>query len=598
MISFNVQKAVFELFNKIIADYGDMEVENIEALRQGLYFDTKLIDSRIYEYIIQTKGVDIFKLNQTLHKSFSVYDKDKYILIMQQILHYISTYEMGLNEEMYVPNEVLDPEIKEGSLPIAVIKTITIEELETAINDIIKSSMALKTNHIVDIFTIISGFQFNVDINACKNKELKLKLYDHYHTFPEDPDEFMKYVCYKATNNTLIVKNNDLFSILKISKVSSFIHAYVNKYGEKKLAECFYRWKNQFLAIKRDCPTVINKISRLAKKYHTTMPKHILDHITEYSPDIVIKELEKVSIYKKIQIINLIQYRALNNDISLYQIRNGKSFIKSGQVKGINLKILNYLINNLVHHLSKKVNGKYIHYPEFIDYALPSSQKNMLGIIPFGTEINLGKKCLLGIHWYNVDNHQVDLDFSLQSESRKLGWNGYWNDHDMWFSGDMTNAPLPNGASEFYYIENQTQDFYTIHVNDYTCEGNVPYDLILQKNGGDRQKNYVIKHSEELVKIPCVMTRYQQDIGLLQTGENKKVYIANISLSNGNVSKRSDLYQMLLDYYQCKFESMIRFKEILELSGAIFEKPEDKEWDYDLTPQNLSPSTFIDLLGE
>ena len=55
---------------------------------------------------------------------------------------------------------------------------------------------------------------------------------------------------------------------------------------------------------------------------------------------------------------------------------------------------------------------------------------------------------------------------------------------------------------------------------------------------------------------------------------------------------------MLLDYYQCKFESMIRFKEVLELSGAIFEKPEDKEWDYDLTPQNLSPSTFIDLLGE
>ena len=603
MISFNVQKAVFELFNKIIKDCGDMEVENIESLKQGIYFKSTLVDHRMYEYIIQTKGIDILSLNQTLHKSFSVYDGDESILFLQQILHYISTYGMKLDDMMYIPPEKLDIETADnGSLPITIIDSISLDELSQTINQLITSNIALKTNHVTDIFTIISGLDLSIDIHDCKNRELKLKLYDYYHVLPEDPDEFMKYLCYHATNSTLIVKNQSLYQMLSLYKdfLSIYLTLYVKQYGEKKLAECFYRWKNEILALKTsETATIINKVSRLSKQYHTTMPKRILDHISEYSPDIVIKELEKVSIYKKIQLVNLIQYRAMNNDISFYQIRNGASFIKAGPVKGINLKILNYLIHSIVKHMSKKVKGKYIHYPEYIDYALPSSQKNMLGVLPYGTEISLGEKCLIGIHWYN-EGEQTDLDFSMTNRTTKLGWNAYWNDNDIWFSGDMTNAPKPNGAAEFYFVSSKAKDsFYNLHVNDFTEIGNVPYSLVVQRNGGDRDRDYVIKKSKDLIKIPCVMNRTQQDIGLLKIEDKKKyVYIANSSIHNGAISSTSNLSELLLDYYKDKFNSMIRFREILELSGAIFDKPADKDWDIDLTPQNLSADTFISLLED
>jgi hypothetical protein len=482
--------------------------------------------------------------------------------------------------------------IPEGDLTIHVISPITMPDLKNAIESLCASNVALKQSDVLKLFSIIVDTSIHINIDDCKNRELRLRLYEHFNDFPSDPDEFMKYLCYKITHNTCIVKNQELLQDLKYSN-NDLLEQYISKYGYPKLSQCFYRWKDVFLALKnQNNASLINKVSRLSKQYHTKLPINVLNNINSYDTDTVIQALKHATIFKKIQLCNYLRYTMLNNNISCYRIRNRKVYVHNNQVKS-NHDILEYLMQDIVNTISKKVKNMHIKYPDYIDYAVPTSNKNMLGNIPCGSKVSLGSHGLIGVHWYNVNNNQTDLDLSLVSATSKIGWNGLWNDNSIRFSGDMTNAPLPYGAAEFFSIRKHANGLYNIYLNNFTARDDVPFSLFIQPDDIN-DYDYIIKNSESLIKLNFTISTENMNIGYLSCKEDKSLYISNSFMSMSNVSKVSDINSMLLQYYQDSFDSMLRLREVLELSGAIF----DDDAELDLSPNSLSSTTLLNLIKE
>jgi len=76
--------------------------------------------------------------------------------------------------------------------------------------------------------------------------------------------------------------------------------------------------------------------------------------------------------------------------------------------------------------------------------------------IPFNVDIKILR---FGVHWYNTESNIVDIDMSNDifndnfTKSNQIGWNADYRTDYSTFSGDITNAPNPHGASEFIDID-------------------------------------------------------------------------------------------------------------------------------------------------
>src|SRR5438874_2551824 len=89
-----------------------------------------------------------------------------------------------------------------------------------------------------------------------------------------------------------------------------------------------------------------------------------------------------------------------------------------------------------------------------------------------------------GIHWENQNHHRIDLDLSIMSpEVGKIGWNGSYRtaDRSILFSGDLTDAPRPKGASELFYIGKEARGVFIMFVNyfNYDEKVEVPFKILV-----------------------------------------------------------------------------------------------------------------------
>ena len=141
------------------------------------------------------------------------------------------------------------------------------------------------------------------------------------------------------------------------------------------------------------------------------------------------------------------------------------------------------------------VNGKRIYIPNNIQYTLPATEKQFTDNLPSGSWVSVPKDIIFGIHWEDVNNNRIDLDLSLiNCEHGKIGWDcSYRTDTgDVLFSGDMTDAPGDNGASELFYIQRQKAGSYILLVNYYEKEIKA-----LEKRKNDRE----LKRDKKILKI-------------------------------------------------------------------------------------------------
>ena len=605
-------------------DYTDKnKVNNKETIKNGFYIHPDVLrfsddfsenKEEKLELITDKVGFDIFKLNNgSLHKSFAtVRDASDEELIIDQLAHYLTTYgfkSVGIFDEslIYIPNEVLNIDEKENPVFINIVNAITISEIKEKIIELLLSGVALAPKTIVHIENIISDLKFKdsdfgsfIDnIKDIKNKEIRSFLYDYFDIVPENPTEFLRFIIFKVTGKTVIIKDKVLFNMIKSSGREEDIYHYLNKYNclydIKKLATIFYRYKMLWLAMKNSrTSSFINNMRRLAVKYHKPAKIKILDTIT--NPSFIVdenvisevkKELKNVTIYKKISILNAISYRLAKPDSIAYVIRNGSIYYKEIDNKESSdtvpsLRIFNIIKKDVIDSLAKNVKNKKFYIPSNINYAMPTSEKLFIGSIPYNTTITLGKSAIVGVAWNNIKGESTDLDIHCHNTSNEdFGWDSYYRGGDVYFSGDMTDAT--NGATEAFYIgkdakksESYLFDFNFFNIDDFSDmninSNGFDYKLIIDTAKDGIDKDNILNASSIACHVNCKSYKANNSIGLLDNdSDGNKSFIFMNYATGDEISSTNKDKNHLLNYLKTSAKTRMSFNSLIaEAGGKIY----------------------------
>lgn len=595
-----------------------------KTIERGFIFAPEVIanysESELTD-LIEEIGLNPKELNSSFHKSWvKVKEASIEQLIIEQIIHYFTTYgfeKLGIysKDSVYIPREKLDiPEIKIEGFTLIVIKGYTKKELKEKLLNLLGSGIALKEDTIKDVIDVAIFVDVDEkDIKDIKNKEVKSALYDYLNLFPENPVEFLRFVVYKATNKTLLIKNPNLIEEIKGKDnlgVLKLFKDYEKKYGLRKLAEVFYRFKPIFLAFRTNkrLKTITNKIRKLAVKNHKPMPEDYLNSITSklknretINKKRLNEELDKVNIFRKIRLAYALKFRTKDVDSILYKIRNGKGYATEFDFTEKNKarKTLDIVIDSIVKDVGKNVKGKKIYIPDYINYTLPATEKQFTGYFPSGTYVSIPRDMIFGIHWKDVKRNRIDLDLSLLSpEIGKIGWDSDYRteDGDILFSGDMTEAH--NGATELFYVQRQTKKALILFVNYYNFkkEIEVPFKIIVAKEKAtDFKMNYMVNPNNLISVAESKINQRQKILGLLiSTTNENKFYFTETYLGRSITSYGSDFAENARKYLFNFYENTISLRDILEKSGAKF--VEKDKADINLSPEELEKDSILNLL--
>jgi hypothetical protein len=237
---------------------------------------------------------------------------------------------------------------------------------------------------------------------------------------------------------------------------------------------------------------------------------------------------------------------------------------------------------------------------------LPATEKQFSGFLPSNSYVSVANDMIFGIHWENTEK-RVDLDLSLTDVYQKYGWDGYYrsSERDILFSGDITDAPKPNGASELFYLQRDLRLPKILFVNHFNFwdETKVPCKIIVSDDKPkDFGRDYLLDINKIVASSLINIDKKQTMLGLVLSvnGENR-FYFSSTGLGNSISSSNNDLAKKALNYLLGSCENPIELKTVLSRAGAIVvcEKPneEDMEDEYiDLSPENLDKNSIICLL--
>lgn len=630
-----------------------------KTIKKGFIFSPEVIYNysnydELIKLVEDVFGITSEKVNASFHKSWKkVKEADIEQLIVEQIAHYLTTYGKkdperylfqkeylenwgvdNLSERIssledfhidkirdkdyiYIPKEILDiPEIDVDEIKLVVIKGYTEQELKDKLLRLLNSGIALKEDTIQDVVDVALFVNIcGEDVATIKNKEVRTILYDHLNLFPNNPVEFLRQICYVTTGKTLLIKSKGAIEELKgttHARVVKYFEAYEREKGLEKLAEIFYRFKPIWLAFRtsRRLKTIVNRIRKLADSHHKPMPEDYLNTITSkikkgeiIDKDKLERELDKVNVFRKVRLAYALKFRTKNVKSILYRIRNGKSFATDfyfGDKERARI-ILSIVLDSITKDIEKNVKGKKIYIPDYINYSLPATEKQFTGNLPSGTYISIPQDMIVGIHWENVKSYMIDLDLSLISSAGKYGWDaGYRNSEgSILFSGDITDAPKPGGATELFYVERQLKDSFILFLNyyNYNAEIKVPFKIIVAKEKAkDFGNNYMVSPNNLVLAVQSEISQKQKILGLLiTTTERSRFYFAETSIGRSITSSNSEFAENSRKYLISFYQNSIKLKDILLKAGA--ELVDDKEKaDIDLSPESLDENSILNLL--
>lgn len=654
-----MEKEILRLFKGYLGDKS--EVFSKEGLKYGLLIPNTA-SSIVVKEAIDMYGKKGEEWNNTFHKSFQkVKETPLEILIEQQIVHYITTYgfeSLGFYDKdtVYIPRESLEiPELVDDKIEFISIKPMTEEELSKKLMILLTSGIALSKQTISDVM-ILSDYIDKERFDEISNKEIRIFLYDKYNIMPKNSEIFLRFLIFKLTGRTLKIKDEETIEEMKICSKESALqmlqsYADARPNGYANLASIFLRNKVFFLALKdkekgkakKPINAFINKIRRLAVKYHKPLKEDILDIITSKPQNIDLSKselgdaLNNSTIFREIRILNGIKYRIEGNQNILYKIRNGKSYVKkianNDNEYTDNLKeIYNFIYSHLIKRLSMKVRGKTIYIPNNVSYSAPTSEKQFNGNIPEGSYLEIPRESsfVYGVHWTNLPNKErVDLDLKQMNKSQVFGWDANYKNTNssIIFSGDMTDAPSPNGATELFYVsKNFGYGAFLLTLNMFTENSqDVPFKFLIAKCDDDKiSKNYMVDPNNILETIEMVSKKRERQmvVGFITIGDTIKFYFNDFSSGSEMTSKIDEVTKGAFDYLQSYSKIQLKLKDLLEDAGAILtkenvvkstiiEKTVDEKGnviqeiekevstpvDVDLSLNSITKETLIDLLG-
>jgi len=619
----SLERAILRLFNAVrVTDKTTHSVPEAimeRVIRNGYILDPTIQpDDELLDIIESVIGISGEKANAAFHKSWKVVQESSMLsLVVQQICHYITTYgykELGVYSEdtVYIPSEVLQlPEI-EGNLPLTVVKAMDAQEI---LEDIIKlgSGVALAQETLGDIMVVVRSNSYdNSLVEKIGNRELKALLCDYYDIVPAEPVVFLRHLIAKLTGESLLIKNDAL--IEKIKEADGALLDRLIAKAPEDLASIFLRFKPIFLAMKSISgnKTFFNRLRKKAVELHKPLPPDYLNSITSQlkqgvlDTDCLTQRLENASIFRKTRLAYALNHRLHSDDSTVYRVRNGRGWVTDfdwpAGLRENTQKVLDMVLNSIASELRQSIEGMKIYIPPHVHYALPATEKQFTGNWPTGSYISAPQHMIVGIHWTNTGRH-IDLDLSVIGESGKIGWDADYrsNESGILFSGDITDAPLPKGATELFYFKNALHEPKIMMVNYYNFEQGDDVDckiLVAHEKPENFESNYMIDVKNIIGSANIKIRRRQDVLGLVVkiNGENR-IYFANVSIGSSITSYTSSHAARARKYLFSSMVNSLDVAHILTMSGAtlVQKRPADGKY-YDLSPEALTKTSFLDLL--
>lgn len=579
--------------------------------------------AHVVNLINQAYGRSSEELNQTFHKSFAkVRDTPMEQLVYEQIIHYMTTYgaeNLGVYDQnnVFIPGEILEaPALKDG-LKLVIIRGLTKEQIKVELMKLLDAGVALHENTLKDVIDVATWVGLTEpEVTGTKNKEAKAALYDYFGFVPTKPVDFLRHVVYRATEKTLLIKNKGTTEAIKARQntdITRLFDIYEKEVGLQHLAEIFYRYKPIFLAFRTNTKLkkTINKIRRLAVANHKPMQEDLLNSVTsrlkhKQVPDAgsFNEAMNNASIFRKTRLAYALKFRTTDADSILYRVRNGKSYAKDFDFTNKRGAQIMYdaVMKLIVKDLAANVEGKKIFIPAGLKYGLPATEKQFTGNMPTGTYVEIAEDLVAGIHWENVGHSRIDLDLSIQDASGKFGWDASYRSTagDILFSGDITDAPAPKGASELFHIGGTARGAFLMNVNYYNFDSDtpVPFKIIVAHDSKENvERNRTVDPNNIVAQATAEMTVKQKQLGIIvATDESTKFYFAESDMGKGITASNNAHSEQARKFLLKNYTDSIVLNDVLAAAGAIIIDTDPLEADIDLSPEAVDKTTIIDLL--
>lgn len=498
MTSDLVLDASLSLFKVLVAKSGKVE---LKYAQEGFITDFRPTDEQLAALRRAFKPVPIvslFSVEERLSESVEN-------LFTKQLLHYLEVYDLN-------SPGLFNLEVSEGKLvSLAYVKAVSVDELQELVLKLCYANRPLAD--VSPVIELVKHYGVDYNINSVANNELRVALFNVNRDTFERGDDAVRYVCYGATDDPLLIKSREVIEAVKQRPPSvSFLERHA-----LPLAQVFNRHKRLIMACKNKYTAkIINKISRLSKTAHVPLvesdEKSIVARVVSGQVDLKSARISKLSLRAKLKVLNYIEHKKAGHEYDVFTIRNGKTWFENNRPKldlakleDLSVAILAGLKRDLKHLRTSKI----LLDPN-VEYGLPISRKQALGNLPYGTKVKaVGPKLSAGIYWHNDadEGRSIDLDLSAINEAGdRTGWGAYsgYASSKIVFSGDVTDAR--NGATEFMTVDSSRENKYGLLVN--TFRGPTPCDIevvVGTPTNKSWQEGTLIKERATLASKGCVI---------------------------------------------------------------------------------------------
>lgn len=615
-----------DYFKSVLDDSPKMDSDTVEteAVKRGFIINPKGCNEMAYNYILSKE----FNPNTTFYKSFKdVVSKNRWELFIDQCLHYASTYGTNYKGIVYCPNG--DP----ISIPYdtyTIIDVITRQEMLDKVMKVCQSGIALGKDT-VDCFTEFikechkKGYK--IDLESIVNKEMMITLAYNLGMLPETTDNIIRTLNWIITGNACLIQSKRNMEQIRHKDYDTKIGKLLKNLTDKQikdLSKSFFRYKQFWLALKgygrKDLKSFVNKLKKMADKYHVPMKKGFWENFTniptsEWEPQID-KQIESLNnpfkIIRLMEMLYLRKQQNMNNLSPIYKIRNGSIYMAHDRVSynldwdDVENKLCIHLIKKLIAVRKAKYGNKkvLIKYPKDVVLTCPSSEKSFLGNLPFGSRYKLkDKDNYFGIYWKNEwGAHDLDLAY-FDTDGVKYGWNGWYddNENDIVFSGDMTTADPE--ASEMFYMKGEKIKDGVLFVNAYNTEDVCKYKLYFgQDKINDFHKNYMVNPGSIKMNIDCEMTRRQQIVGCIS---DNTMYVFKFDMGDDMVSVSDEEFinsMIAMCKAHMRLDTIMEDAGYLEYSDDLIKLYKERSWskgvDYEVIDiSDIQKDSIINLLS-
>ena len=634
------QTAFIQLFKSAInsTDTSGRLVTPREQIAKGVLFIDSigticLVPHNVFQAAVDEYGTDVVAFNRTFHKSFKTMAfGDPMELILYQMLSYLSTYGMesaGFEALNYVPMEVLEiPADAFNIKRLTIIHLVSLEHAKNLLNEYLKTLTApndrIRTA-VTDLFPFVTNTPDEI-----KSFEIMVMYCDYKRVYPTQPISGLRYLIYKVTGTPMVIKNRRTVETIKNRSAYSPVcelPARVFMANLPGYAGIFLRYKPLFLAFKKypHCARLINQMRRMADTYHKPLPdtavQNFINLMLQGKYLKALGVIDKASNRDLVKIINSCYTRASTKSVpAVYTVRNGRMFVKEDGIQPLNFETANVYIRciqecmkALYTRLNEQFAGKTFVLPDDVDYAVPATEKQMMGTIPYGTGVvvpNGRTNLTVGVHWTNNKTNRgesrVDIDLHAHSVNANFGWNSYWRDgSDVVYSGDNTNAPIAQGgAAEAFWVK-LGQDDIIFDVSLFSGLPETEFKFFLTGNDrSDMGRNFTFDASKLLATPLRLGFNGQHGMTLGMLTEDR-FYIYGGALQTGIVPSAN--YKSAIAGLKNIFKSKMRMSAFLRAVGAWVMTPMDlaqlKQDDPEaaaqvisLMPEDLTPGTLLNLV--